>query len=85
VQAEPAGAPAEAERREQAVAEREQAEAERERAEAVVVAAEEELAETGALAAADRLIARIAKPNWSALGARSGMVRIKSAWLRTAG
>jgi hypothetical protein len=84
VQAEPAGAPAEAERREQAVAEREQAEAERERAEPVV-AAEEELAETGALAAADRLIARIAKPNWSALGARSGMVRIKSAWLRTAG
>jgi len=82
VQAEPAGAPAEAERREQAVAEREQAE--RERAEPVV-AAEPELAETGALAAADRLIARIAKPNWSALGARSGMVRIKSAWLRTAG
>jgi hypothetical protein len=82
VQAEPAGAPAEAERREQAVAEGEQAE--RERAEPVV-AAEVELAETGALAAADRLIARIAKPNWSALGARSGMVRIKSAWLRTAG
>jgi hypothetical protein len=67
--------------------------AEREPAEVVVElaeaapeqeAAERELAETGALAAAERLIARIAKLSWSALGAWSGMARIKSAWLRTA-
>ena len=47
-------------------------------------AAERELAEAGALGAAERLIARIAKPSWPALGAWSGMARIKSVWLGTA-
>ena len=48
-------------------------------------AAERELAaEVGAQGAAEQLIARMAKPSWPALGAWSGMARIKSAWLRTA-
>jgi hypothetical protein len=66
--------------------EREPAEGVVELAEAApeLAAAEREPAEMGALAAAQQLIARIAKPSWSALGAWSGMARIKSAWLRTA-
>ena len=45
-------------------------------------AAERELAaEVGAQGAAEQLIARMAKPSWPALGAWSGMTRIKSAWL----
>ena len=44
-------------------------------------AAEREPAEAGALGAAEQLIARMAKPSWPALGAWSGMTRIKSAWL----
>jgi hypothetical protein len=47
-------------------------------------AVEREPAQMEALAAAEQLIARIAKPSWSALGAWSGMARIKNAWLRTA-
>jgi hypothetical protein len=66
--------------------------AEREPAEVVELAeavpeqavAEREPAEMEALAAAEQLVARIAKLSWSALGAWSGMARIKSAWLRTA-
>jgi hypothetical protein len=53
-------------------------------AERELAAAERELAEMEALTAAEQLIARIAKPSWSALGVWSGMARIKSAWLRTA-
>ena len=60
------------------------AEAAPEQAVAEQVAAERELAEAGALGAAEQLIARMAKPSWLALGAWSGMTRTKSAWLGTA-
>jgi hypothetical protein len=63
----------------------EQAAAERELAEAAPEqAAARELAEAGALGAAEQLIVRMAKPSWPALGAWSGMTRIKGAWLGTA-
>jgi hypothetical protein len=70
----------------EAAPEREPAEVVAELAEAApeLAAAERELAEMEALTAAEQLIARIAKPSWSALGVWSGMARIKSAWLRTA-
>jgi hypothetical protein len=65
----------------EAAPEQEPAEAAVELAEA---APEQEPAEAAALGAAEQLIARMAKPSWPALGAWSGMTRIKSAWLGTA-